>query len=139
MQLGSMGRGNTYVAVVDDDESLGRSVSRLLRAFGIQTVTYTSAEAFLEDANRPRFDCLLLDIQLEGISGVELGRRLAAVNDTTPAIYLTAHDEPEIRAQAMAVGCARYFRKTDPGEQLLEAIRHAVGHQGPNPSGPRSL
>ena len=56
-----------YVAVVDDDESLCRSVGRLLRAAGIEAVTYGSAEAFLEDAKRPQFDCLLLDVQLGGM------------------------------------------------------------------------
>jgi len=55
-----------YVAVVDDDESLCRSISRLLRASDIQAVTYSSAEAFLADTNHPRFDCLVLDIQLGG-------------------------------------------------------------------------
>ena len=116
-----------YVAVVDDDESVRRSVSRLLRSAGFQPVTYASAEALLKDAQRPRFDCLLLDIQLEGMSGLELSRRLAAVKDSTPVIFFTAHDEPEVRSQALAIGCAGYFRKTDPGEQVLDAIRRAVG------------
>jgi len=116
-----------YVAVVDDDESVRRSFSRLLRSAGFHPVTYASAEALLKDAKRPRFDCLLLDIQLEGMSGLELSRRLAAVKDSTPVIFLTAHDEPEVRSQALATGCAAFFRKTDAGEQVLDAIRRAVG------------
>ena len=116
-----------YVAVVDDDKSVRRSVSRLLRSAGFHPVTYASAEALLEDAQRPRFDCLLLDIQLEGMSGLELSRRLAAVKDSTPVIFITAHDEPEVRSQALATGCAAFFRKTDAGEQVLDAIRRAVG------------
>jgi len=116
-----------YVAVVDDDESVRRSFSRLLRSAGFQPVTYASAEALLKDAQRPRFDCLLLDIQLEGMSGLELSRRLAAVKDSTPVIFITAHDEPEVRSQALATGCAAFFRKTDAGEQVLDAIRRAVG------------
>ena len=66
-----------YVAVVDDDESLCRSLSRLLRAAGIQPVSYLSAEAFLADSRRPQFHCLVLDIQLGGISGIELKQQLA--------------------------------------------------------------
>ncbi len=116
-----------YVAVVDDDASLCRSFSRLLRAAGFQPISYLSAEAFLEDARRPRFDCLLLDIQLEGMSGLELSRRLTAVRDSTPVIFITAHDDPEVQAQALAGGCAGYFRKTDAGELVVEAIRRVVG------------
>jgi FixJ family two-component response regulator len=116
-----------YVAVVDDDEGVCRSIGRLLRTAGFQPVTYASAEALLEDVKRPKFDCLVLDIQLEGMSGLELSQRLSAVKDPTPVIFITAHDEPEVRAQALACGCAGYFRKTDPGEQVLDAIRRAAG------------
>ena len=116
-----------YVAVVDDDESVCRSFSRVLRGSGFQPVTYSSAEALLEDTKRPRFDCLVLDIQLGGMSGLELSRRLAAVRDATPVIFITAHDDRQIRAEALASGCAGYFKKTDSGEVILEAIRRAVG------------
>ena len=119
----------TYVAVVDDDESLCRSFARLLRTAGFQPVTYTSAEAYLEDAKRPRFDCLVLDIQLDGMSGLELSQRLAAIHDETPIVFITAHDNPAVRAQAEAFGCAGYFRKTDPGAVVVEAINKAV-HPG---------
>jgi FixJ family two-component response regulator len=117
----------TYVALVDDDASLCRSFSRLLRAAGFQPITYSSAEAFLQDAKRPRFDCLLLDIQLGGMSGLELSLRLTAVKDSTPVIFITAQDDPEIQAQAQAGGCSGFFRKTDPGELVVDAIRRAVG------------
>jgi FixJ family two-component response regulator len=120
-----------YVAVVDDDESLCRSFSRLLRTSGFQAVTYTSAEALLQDTKRPRFDCLVLDIQLEGMSGLELRRRLAAVNDSTPVIFITAHDDPAVQAQALATGCAGYFRKTDSGADVMAAIRRAAGLDDP--------
>jgi FixJ family two-component response regulator len=113
----------TYVAVVDDDVSACRALSRLLRAEGLQAVGYLSAEAFLADAKRPRFDCLVLDIQLSGISGIELHRQLQAAGSSTPVIFVTAHDEPETRERAQAAGCAAYFRKTAPGRDLLRAIR----------------
>jgi FixJ family two-component response regulator len=114
------------VAVVDDDENLCRSLVRLLRASEIQSVTYHSAEALLADRKHPQFDCLVLDIQLGGISGIELHRQLAAAGSKTPVIYLTAHDEPEAREEAEAAGCVAYFRKTDPGEMIIQAIRRVA-------------
>jgi FixJ family two-component response regulator len=117
---------NIYIAVVDDDESLCRSMSRLLRAAQFQPITYPSAEAFLADTQRPKFDCLLLDVQLKGMSGLDLSQRLSAVKDTTPVVFVTAYDDPEVRAQAEASDCAGYFRKTDPGADILAAIRRAI-------------
>ena len=116
----------TYVAVVDDDESVCRSFGRLLRAEGMQPVTYPSAEAFLADTKRPRFDCLVFDIQLHGMSGIELHQQLNASGSTTPVIYITAHDEPATHQEAQAAGCAAYFRKTASGEAVLQAIRRAI-------------
>jgi FixJ family two-component response regulator len=116
----------TYVAVVDDDENAGRALGRLLRAEGFQPVCYLSAEAFLADTKRPVFDCLVFDVQLGGMSGVELQRQLAASGSSTPVIYITAHDEPRTREQAEAAGCAAYFRKTAPGQEVVQAIRRAA-------------
>ena len=114
---------NIYIAVVDDDESLCRSLGRLLRAAGIHPVTYLSAEAFLADDKHPHFSCLVLDIQLGGISGIELLRRLVSVGEKTPTIFITAHEDPAMQAEALALGCAGYFRKTDSGSEVLDAIR----------------
>lgn len=122
-----MGRpGNVRVAVVDDDENLCRSLARLLRAAGMQPITYLSAEAFLADTKHPQFDCLLLDVQLTGMSGIELQRQLAATGTTAPIIFITAHDDAQVREQAHAAGCAGYFRKTDSGSDVLEGIRRVV-------------
>ena len=118
--------GTTYVAVVDDDESVCRSFARLLRAAGMQAITYDSAESFLADRKHPQFSCLVLDIQLGGISGIELAQRLAAVGRPTPIVFITAHDDPEARSAAEGLGCAAYFRKTDSGEEVLDAIRKAA-------------
>ena len=126
---------NIYVAVVDDDESLRRSLSRLLRAAHFQPIAYDSAEAFLADTKHPKFDCLVLDIQLEGMSGLELRKRLVTINDVTPVVFITAHDEPEVRAQAEESGCAGFFRKTDSGADVLSSIRRVLGLE---PSNPRS-
>src|SRR5277367_6713456 len=95
-----------YVGIVDDDESVCRSVGRLLRAVGIQPITYASAESFLADAKRPEFGCLVLDIRLGAMSGIELAQTLTAEGWRIPIIFITAHDDPEARAAAEAVGCA---------------------------------
>jgi len=118
--------GNVYVAVVDDDENLCRSFARLLRAAGMQPITYQSAEAFLADTKHPQFDCLLLDIQLTGMSGLELQRQLEATGTAPPTIFITAYDDPRAREQAHVAGCAGYFRKTDPGGEVLQAIRRVI-------------
>ncbi|MGO8931728.1 MAG: response regulator [Limisphaerales bacterium] len=116
-----------YIAVIGDDESLCRSLGRLLRATHFQPITYPSAEAFLADTKRPKFDCLVTNIQLGGMSGLELSRSLSDVKDGTPIVFLTAHDDPKLRAQAEASGCAGYFRKTDPAADVLAGIRRAIG------------
>jgi len=113
----------TYVAVIDDDENICRAFGRLLRAAGMQPVTYDSAESFLADTKHPEFSCLVLDIQLGKMSGIELAAQLAAAGGHTPIIFITAHDDPEVRTAAEALGCAAYFRKTDSGKDVLEAIR----------------
>ena len=116
------GECKRYVAVVDDDESVARAFARLLRSAGYEPITYPSAEDFLGDVRQPDFDCLVLDSQLEGISGLELARRLAAVNDSTPILLVTARDDPDERAQALAVGCAGYFLKADSGADIIDCI-----------------
>ena len=115
-----------YVAVVDDDESLCRAFGRLLRAAGIQPITYPSAEAFLADKKHPQFDCLVLDIQLGGMSGIELSRRLTTEGGHTPVIFITAHDNPNGRVEAEAAGGVAYFRKSDSGADIVEAIRRVA-------------
>jgi len=128
----SMNSQNLYIAVVDDDESVCRSFCRLLRTAHFQPIAYSSAEAFLADTKHPKFDCLVLDIRLEGISGLELRERLAAVQDVTPVVFITAFDDPELRAQAEASGCAGFFRKSDAGSDVLAAIRRATGLLDPD-------
>jgi FixJ family two-component response regulator len=114
------------IAIVDDDASLCHAMDRLLRAAGFHSFTYPSAEAFLQDGDRVRPDCVLLDIQLGGMSGFELQKLLAASGSTIPVIFITAYDDPETREQARQTQCAAYLRKNDPGETVLEAIRRAV-------------
>jgi FixJ family two-component response regulator len=111
------------IAIVDDDESLCRSLSRLLRHAGFQATAFLSAEEFLASPVQRRFGCLLLDVQLGGMSGPELHRRLLESGDRTPVIYITAQDNPEAAAEARRIGCAGFFRKSDPGIQIVDTLR----------------
>src|SRR3569623_1589530 len=117
---------DVFVAIIDDEESLRRSMSRLVRASGLWPMTYQSAEEFLKDQVHSHFDCLVLDIQLGGMSGLELHQKLRAAGNDIPVVFITAHDAPEVRAQAESAGCAGYFRKTDPGERVFAAINKAI-------------
>ena len=105
---------------------LQQSEAETLRLADFQPISYPSAEAFLADEKHPRFDCLLLDIRLGGMSGLDLFRQIAAQTTHTPVIFITAFDDPEMRAQAEALGCAGFFHKTTPGVEIIEAIRRAT-------------
>jgi FixJ family two-component response regulator len=122
------------IAIVDDDTSHCRALARLLRASGMQAWTFPSAEAYLQHDGEPPFDCLVLDIQLGGMSGFELQGRLHAAGAAPAVVFLTAHEEPETIARAAQAGCA-YVRKTESGQVLLDAIRSAVARRPPFPKG----
>lgn len=114
------------IAVVDDDESVRRALGRLLRAAGFQPVDYPSAEQFLEERQRVRTDCLVLDIQLGGMSGLDLQRKLATSSTAPPVILITAGEDPGTSEEARRAGCVAFFRKPVPGEPLLTAVRRAI-------------
>ncbi len=123
-------QSNSYVAVVDDDASGCRALARLLRASGIHAITYASAEEFLHDEKRPAFDCLVLDIQLAELSGIDLQQHLANVGDSLPTIFITANDDPGMRERAESLGCVAYLRKTASGHELLQMIRSVLSKTG---------
>jgi len=122
------------VAIVDDDTSHCRALARLLRASGMEASVFASAEEYLELRNGSTVDCLVLDIQLGGMSGFELQSRLAAADPALPVVFLSAHEDPETVARAAQTGCA-YVRKTESGRTLLEAIRRAAEGRSPVPHG----
>jgi FixJ family two-component response regulator len=114
------------IAVVDDDPSMLRGLVRLLAAHGFGTQSFASAEAFLDDAGATSAACLILDIHLGGMSGIELRRRLTASGSRLPVIFITAVDDEATRVEAMAAGCIAYLRKPFPSDQLIGAINKAT-------------
>ena len=124
-----MRKNKINVVVVDDDESFARALERLFRASGFEVRTYPSAEAFLAPTPLPQPDCLVLDIQLGGMSGLELQQRLRELGAPAPIIFVTAHDAPGVREEAERAGCSAYFLKPVHRKSLVEAITKAV-HPG---------
>ena len=121
-----MNQKKLSVAVVDDDDSFARSLERLFRASGFEARTYASAEIFLASTTLPPPDCLVLDVKLGGMSGLDLQRQLRKLGDSPPIIFVTAHDEPGVREQAQRMGCVAYFLKPVTRNSIIEAITRGV-------------
>jgi FixJ family two-component response regulator len=114
------------VLVVDDDPGMLRSVARILRQFGYASLLFESAEAF---ANQRDFDeavCVLLDINLGDVSGIELRHRLRAAGNAVPVIYMTGNDKPAVREAALQSGCLAYLTKPFSVASLAENLRRAT-------------
>ncbi|MBB3166189.1 response regulator transcription factor [Rhizobium laguerreae] len=114
------------VAVVDDDASLRRSLGRLLNAYGFLAEEYVSAEDFLARDRKKPIDCLVLDIDLGGMSGIDLQRRLKAEGSVLPVIFITALESGAVKAEAEKVGCVTYLQKQFSGAALIAAINNAL-------------
>ena len=115
------------VCVIDDDDSLLRALRRLLDATGFRVETFSSAEQFLESDHRGRADCLVLDVHLGGLSGLELQERLARSGVNTPVVIITAHDDASTRERARRAGAVEYLRKPFDDDSLIDAIHKAIG------------
>jgi FixJ family two-component response regulator len=124
-----MPQGAFRVYVVDDDASIRGALSRLLRSSGYHAVTFESAEGFLERAAGLGRGCLVLDIRLPGMTGLDLQERLSLSGLAYPVIFMTAHDNPEWQERARKAGALAYLRKPFPEQALLDAIRIAF-HEG---------
>jgi FixJ family two-component response regulator len=114
------------VGVVDDDPLMRQSLEHLLSAKGFQTEQYASAEAFILAAKTSKAACLLVDIHLGDITGVELARELAAIDCIFPVIFMSGSDDMMVYQQAMDCGCVAFLHKPFPADQLVESIRKAT-------------
>jgi FixJ family two-component response regulator len=115
----------TSIVVVEDDAGMSKAIARLLRAAGFHPVSFASAEELLQTKAADDASCLVLDIHLPGLSGLELARLLATSGRAKPVIFITGQDEGPLRDEAQRLGCA-YFRKPFEGKALLAAIRRAI-------------
>lgn len=118
------------VYVVDDDESVRRALKRLLRSMGYHALTFKSAEDFLEATSGGYEGCLVLDIRLPGMTGLELQEKLASSGAKYPVIFMTAHDNPQWQERARKAGALAYLKKPFDEQTLLRAIELAC-REGP--------
>ena len=121
-----MAEAKAIVFVVDDDLSVREALGSLIRSAGLKVETFASAQEFLA---RPRADmpsCLVLDLRLPGLSGLELQKRMAEVNIEIPIIFITGHGDVPTTVQAMKAGAVEFLTKPFRDEDLLEAIQQAI-------------
>jgi FixJ family two-component response regulator len=113
------------VFVVDDDPGMLRGVQRLLREHGYDSVSFPSADAFQRHDNFDQAICVILDINLNGASGIEVRHRLKAAGISLPVIYITGRDSPATRMAAIESGCLAYLTKPFVARSLMEPIERA--------------
>ena len=113
------------IAVIENDPCVLEPLERLLTLFGLDVAPFLSAESYLESAATIGASCLLIDIHLDGMSGLTLASTMVATGKPLPFILMTASDDPETHRRAKASGCCAFLTKPFSGEQLEDALRKA--------------
>jgi FixJ family two-component response regulator len=114
------------IAIVDDDASVQRGLQRLIRSAGWKVETFASAQEFLARSRTELPNCVLLDLQLPGLSGLDLQKRMAEVGLEIPIVFLTGHGNIPVSVQAMKAGAVQFLTKPVDEQELLQAIEEAV-------------
>lgn len=117
------------VAVVEDDVAMRKSIERLLQASGFDTATFACGHDFLNSDAATTASVLVLDIHLDGMSGLELQRRRLAAGSKCPVIFITAYDDEATREQALCLGCMAYLQKPLEAHQLIEALKRGCSDE----------
>jgi FixJ family two-component response regulator len=128
--ISDLSRARPVVAIVDDEESIRKSLRRLLMAADLDAVVYASGQEFLDALSGRHPDCLILDLQMPGLTGLEIQRALTAAGVQFATIIITAHDEPEARARCLGAGASAYLCKPLHDELLLDAIANVMCRVG---------
>lgn len=119
--------GNTkLVAIVDDDDLMRTALQGLMKAVGWPAQAFASAEEFLKSGQQSETACLIADIRMPGMSGLELQARLNAEHCRIPTIFITAHGDAKMRMQALRAGAVEFLAKPFDDEALLESVRAAL-------------
>jgi FixJ family two-component response regulator len=122
-------KSKPLIAIVDDDESVCRAIKRLVRSAGIEANTFTSGQEFIdliEGMPWLRVECVVLDVQMPQLNGLEVQERLAQSGNAIPVIFITAHDEPGVREKALGAGAVAFLRKPFNDEILIKTLREAM-------------
>jgi FixJ family two-component response regulator len=122
-------RAESLVSLVDDDESIRRTTTRLIESFGFRTAAFESAEMLLTSGQLHDTSCLIVDVRMPGMDGLQLQSQLAAAGCRIPIIFITAYDDKESRRRAMQAGAVAFLGKPFSDEQLLQWIRSALRHE----------
>jgi FixJ family two-component response regulator len=117
------------ISIVDGDESIHRTATRLIESFGFRVAAFESADAFLRSGQLRDTACLIVDVQMPGMNGLQLQSQLAAVGCRIPIIFITAYDDKESYRRAMQAGAIAFLGKPFGDEQLLQTIHSALGDQ----------
>ena len=114
------------ISVVDDDESVRRTTTLLIESFGFRAAAFESAETFLNSGHLHDTSCLIVDVQMPGMNGLQLQSHLAAAGYGIPIIFITAYESKDSRQRAMQAGAAAFLGKPFSDEQLLQIIRSSL-------------
>jgi FixJ family two-component response regulator len=114
------------IAIVDDDNLVRRSLARLIKSLGLRVEAFASAEDFLHCGHLHDTRCLILDVRMPGMDGLELQWELAATQSRIPIIYITGHGDEAVKAQALQAGALAFLRKPFSEETLLKSIYLAL-------------
>jgi FixJ family two-component response regulator len=114
------------IAIVDDDELFRRSIERLVRSAGFTVEAFGSAEDFLERGDLDRTACAILDMKLPGMSGLDLQQRLITTPTPIPIVFVSAHDEAMMQANALRAGAVAFLRKPFDNSTLLDALSRSI-------------
>ena len=117
---------NAVIAIVDDDPSVRKGLERLIRSAGWQAETFASAQEFLDRPRTEAPSCLVLDLQLPGLSGLDLQKRMAEAGLETPIVFLTGHGNIPASVKAMKAGAIEFLTKPVDEQDLLRAIQEAI-------------
>jgi len=117
---------SSHVAIVDDDDLMRSALQGLLKAVGLPARTFASAEEFLESGQLHDTGCLIADIRMSGMSGLELQAKLNAERVRIPTIFITAHGDEQMRMQALRAGAVEFLAKPFDNRALLESVRAAL-------------
>jgi FixJ family two-component response regulator len=110
------------ISVIDDDDALRSSLENLIRSVGFRAQGFSSAEVFLRSNQVPETGCLILDVRMPGMSGLELQRQMVLADSQMPIIFVTAHENDDWRTQALKAGAVAFLYKPFYEEELLNAI-----------------
>jgi FixJ family two-component response regulator len=124
-----MSKTKAHIAIVDDDESICRAMSRLLRSLGMDTKTFTSGHEFIEQIETVRSfhpDCVVLDVQMPGMNGLEVQELLVRSEHPPPVIFMTGHDEMKVRERALRAGAVAFLRKPFTDEVFVKILTEAL-------------